>query len=461
MGRNKREFPKGKFVLRKIDSKYMLYYYYYWEGQQLRKSTDVMLCSETDFNNAEACHGCAPLRKTYPNYIAHNRRLVNRLLEIDGMILDHMAKNGNRIDAKTIQKFMEGDDTANSGIDFFDFAKERLSRRESLAGPGSEPSTINNHRANIRQFKNFIESQHRGSHGSKNERLYISDMTEEIVREYCVWKSKTKVKMDTINRSVKSIATICKDAADMGYLSSKEAKAISEVQISTKKNLYKYEEAEYSIKYLNTEDIAKLVEYRHKVKDQKAIDILEMYLFAFFACGIRFIDILTLRWADLDFEACEIHKVQYKTRNIVKSPLNKYALDILERWKGRNSTYVFNMLPERFELCDNTKDIIYRTRNAKSHTVNKYLKRIMQDIDIKPQGFHSARHSWAMYAVESGLSIQVISQNLGHTSTFTTERYYAKVSPTKVKLETTKLDFSFLDKNDKKSTTLPNKQIVA
>ena len=459
MGRSKRDFPKGKFVLRKIGSKYILYYYYFWDGQQLRKSTDVMLLTEKDFNNAEACHGCAPLKKTYPNYIAHNRRLVNRLQEIDGMILDHMAKNGNRIDAKTIQKFMEGDDTANRGIDFFDFAEERLSRKESLAGPGSEPSTINNHRANIRQFKNFIESQHRGSHVSRNELLYISDMTEDIVREYCVWKSKTNVKLDTINRCVKSIATICKDAADMGYLSSKEAKAISEVQISTKKNLFKYEEAECSIKYLSTEEIAKLVDYGRKAKDQKTIDILEMYLLSFFACGIRFIDILTLRWADIDYDSYEIHKVQYKTRNIVKSPLNKYALNILEHWKGRNSTYVFNMLPERFELCDNTKDIIYKTRSAKSHSVNKYLKRIMQEIGIKqPLTFHSARHSWAMYAMESGIPIHVISQNLGHTSTLTTERYYAKASPSKVKLETTKLDFSFLDN---KLTTLPNSQIVA
>ena len=223
--------------------------------------------------------------------------------------------------------------------------------------------------------------------------------------------------------------------------------------------MYKYEDAEYSIKYLNTEEIAKLVEYRRKVKDQKAIDILDMYLFAFFSCGIRFIDILTLRWADIDFEVCEIHKVQYKTRNIVKSPLNKYALDILERWKERNSTYVFNMLPERFELCDNTKDIIYKTRSAKSHSVNKYLKRIMQEIGIKqPLTFHSARHSWAMYAMESGIPIHVISQNLGHTSTLTTERYYAKASQTKVKLETTKLDFSFLDN---KLMTLSNSRTVA
>ena len=235
--------------------------------------------------------------------------------------------------------------------------------------------------------------------------------------------------------------------------------SITIYKISTKKNLFKFEDAEYSIKYLSTEEIAKLVEYRRKVKGQKAIDILDMYLFAFFSCGIRFIDILTLRWADIDFEASEIHKVQYKTRNIVNSSLNKYALDILEHWKGRNSTYVFNMLPDRFELCDNTKEIIYNTRIAKSHTINKYLKRIMQEIGIKqPLTFHSARHSWAMYAMESGLSIQVISHYLGHTSTLTTERYYAKASPSKVKLETTKLDFSFLDN---KLTTLPNSQIVA
>ena len=53
--------------------------------------------------------------------------------------------------------------------------------------------------------------------------------------------------------------------------------------------------------------------------------------------------------------------------------------------------------------------------------------------------FHLARHSFAVFALNKGLSMSVVSRLLGHGSTDVTEKVYAKFLPETLSAEVAKL----------------------
>jgi integrase len=118
-------------------------------------------------------------------------------------------------------------------------------------------------------------------------------------------------------------------------------------------------------------------------------------------------------------------KIQVKTRGRNIIPLTDEALKILEEWKGRHNVFVFGLLSDNFDLKD---EVMLRTRrNSITSTINKQLENISKKAQLsKKVTFHMARHSWAVSALEQGMSISMISSLLGHTSTAITEKVYAE-----------------------------------
>lgn len=53
--------------------------------------------------------------------------------------------------------------------------------------------------------------------------------------------------------------------------------------------------------------------------------------------------------------------------------------------------------------------------------------------------FHLARHSFAVFALNKGLSMSVVSRLLGHSSTDITEKVYARFLPETLSAEVAKL----------------------
>jgi integrase len=150
-----------------------------------------------------------------------------------------------------------------------------------------------------------------------------------------------------------------------------------------------------------------------------------MFKFAYFSCGLRISDIITLRWHDIDLDKKELCKIQVKTRGRNIIPLTDKAIEILEKWKNRYNVFVFGLLSDDFDLKDEEK--LRTRRNSLTSTINKRLKSISKKAQLeKKVTFHMARHSWAVSALEQGMSMSMISSLLGHTSTAITEKVYAE-----------------------------------
>ena len=110
-----------------------------------------------------------------------------------------------------------------------------------------------------------------------------------------------------------------------------------------------------------------------------------MFMFAIYTCGLRFSDIATLRWGEIDIERKVIKHLQVKghTRNakMLTIPISDGSLIILEKWRGRNENYVFGILDDEFDLGDS--ELLKDTLNAKNKAINTSLKTLGEKIKLQ------------------------------------------------------------------------------
>ena len=72
-------------------------------------------------------------------------------------------------------------------------------------------------------------------------------------------------------------------------------------------------------------------------------------------------------------------------------------------------------------------------RNAKDKTFNRSLHTVSMTLRLKTMAtMHSARHSFAVMAINKGISIYLLSKLMGHSSISATEKTYAKFLKEKV-----------------------------
>lgn len=434
MGRKQRNFPRGKFILRtpretEKGQMYAVYIYYYWQGKQLRRSTDLFVANRDWNENANS--GIGEFRATYGKDYREKNLYINKLLQgIDDKIFKYVEKNG-KITCDVISGFLNGDDCAlrdDKGIEFIEFAKERINQRYNNKQIGV--SSHKNGITYINQFAKFLRYE------LKREHLYLCDINEQIVADFRRWYLVDH-KADSANKVLQTIANVCTYAAKLGYLSSDVPLAIEDMHISDKH----CSADDVDIKYLTYDELKRYVSIRERLGHPRQKEFHDMFMFSLFTCGLRLVDIITLKWEHIDFKKKVIKKVQIKTGNRNTVPFTDQSLKILEKWRGRNKTYVFDLLNENFDLNDT--EALYKRRNSIDATINKSLERQAEIAGVNKLTFHMARHSWAVHALQQGVDVSKISALLGHRGTNVTEHIYAEFLPTTLSDVVEKINFSF------------------
>jgi len=161
-------------------------------------------------------------------------------------------------------------------------------------------------------------------------------------------------------------------------------------------------------RYLTAAELRRLAGVLAEVEETKeqslfAVAAIRLLMFT----GARLNEILRLRWDEVDLESGILRLKDSKT-GAKAIFLNKPAVEVLEA------------LPQ---LLDNPYVIAGDKEGAYLVNLEKPWDAIRELAKIEGVRIHDLRHTFASYAVQGGMSLEMIGALLGHSQASTTKRY--------------------------------------
>ncbi len=450
MGRPKRLYPLGKYRLRtpkEVDKEkaYPIELEYTWNRQIIRKTTNIFV-KVADWNQ-NGNLGRGEIRVSYGYESKRlNQLLLARIERIDSQLAEYNERHPHQITADVVSGFLSDKPLSrrDQGKDFVEFTLERLNSDYSRNKIGW--SRYENGKSCMNIFQTFLRATRQGTY--QPDAIYVGDMTPELLDSYITWRKEIKQNSDaTINHALTPILKACAYASEMGMIEPVVNARIQDMHIVTKVSLSD-EEIAFDGKSLTKEQMLALLEYYKTCNEPRRKEFLEIFFFAFHACGLRVVDVMTLQWKHIDFTKRELRKIMIKTSKRHVIPLTEPALHILQQWqeKRKGSRYVFNLVKDSLDLDD--MEALYKARNNATKCINQSLAVVGEQIGLPfSLSMHVARHSFAVFALNKGLSMSVVSRLLGHGSTDVTEKVYAHFLPETLSAEVARLreDFTSLE----------------
>lgn len=442
MGRPKRLYPLGKYRLRTpktIDKSktYPIELEYTWNRQVLRKSANIFV-KAADWNQ-NGNQGRGEIRSSYGNeYKRLNKVLMERVDTMDAQLAEYNVKHPNQITAEVIAGFLSHKPLTrkDQGKDFAEFVLERLESEYFRHKIGR--SRYKNGICCMNVFTTFLRATNQGTY--EKDKIYVGDITPELIDGYITWRRDIRQNGDeTINHSLTPILKACSYATELGMIEQSVNARIQDMMIVTKPSLSD-EESEFDGKALTKEQMDALLEYYKNCKEPRRKEFMEMFFFAFHACGLRIVDVMTLQWGHINFEKKELRKIMIKTSKRHVIPLTEPALKILRKWQEKRvgCRYVFDLVNDNLDLND--EEALYKARINATKCIGQSLAVVGEQLEFPfSLSMHVARHSFAVMALNKGLSMSVVSRLLGHGSTDITEKVYAHFLPETLSAEMDKL----------------------
>ena len=378
----------------------------------------------------------------------NSKRLNAELVAIKEKFDKQIMSVSEHITPLIVQQILSGEYTSKEDLpQKTDFIKYSLDYNQQRYNMGKIAySTYDNGRLYILAFQKFIKSK------TGNDAFPICNLSLDIINKYIEWRMvDRKNTKEGINKTLTPLFKAIKYAGDNELISLQLANTICNNYLNIKEREYKSDTTEKKVRYLTPDQMNRFNGIYSKVKHDRTREIMDMFLFAFHCCGLRISDIITLEWKHINFDKRVLSKNFFKTKtNSIDLPLTAPAISILERWKGRNKRFVFDILPENFNLNDAKK--LNTLRLSKNRTIQQSLKSVGDKIGLKFNlTFHCARHTFAVLAIKKGIDIFLVSKLLGHKSIYVTEKVYADYLPKDVdQIVKEKLTFDFSDKTGAK-----------
>lgn len=430
MGRPRKEKPQGKLIVRKrrINAKgeVPIYVSYFIKGKTIERSTNVFVPpTQWDEQGQKVIVHKDAVRLN--NKLAAIKRGYDEAIErYDGLLTAEILRkllNGEAVDGRPDPK----------KTDFIQYALDYNQRRYDLSKIGY--STFYNAKLYLEKFKKFIQTKR----GEPN--IPVAEVSLDLVDEYKEYRLK-EIGKETMNKELTPIIKAIGYAVQNGLVDPSTFGSLNDLYVGKSRSYGEgVEEKEGDVHYLTKEQMEAFVAYYPKAKYNRTREIMDMFLFAFHACGLRVSDIATLEWKHIDFEKKRMEKVLVKGKNFHEIHLNQYAVAILNKWKNlnRNERFVFDLLPVDFQLEANgdreaADKRLKNTIASKNRTIQTSLREIGLKLGLDfGLSMHVARHTFAIWALnDRDISLHLVSRMLGHKSIEATEKNYAKFLKDKV-----------------------------
>lgn len=426
MQQTKKIIPSGNFALLNAPNPKgeRCIYLRYYLGKYVKKSTDIWVF-ENDWDDQYQC-----VRPGNKMHVRINNRLTLLKREIDEKLMDCDEELTPALLRSIVDGQFQIENKEAKQTTLVDYAHKVNDMLYAKKDYGY--TAWYNKKSYIDAFSTFEEFFLKQPH------VVLSKLKVGLFNQYIDYRFKVKknTNREGINKTLIPLYTAIKDAVNNGLIENKDVAPILGNFLDTRETEYKAEvEVEEKIKYLTEEQLKSLHEYQSNVVYQRTAEILDMFFFCFYACGMRLSDMMTLEWHHIDWDNKVIKKMQFKTKRMpdILTPLCDEAIEILERWKSykRNKRFVFDLLPEDYNIEDQQR--LFMDRNSKDKTFNRSLRAISINAKMPFNvTMHVARHSFAVMAINRGVTLYMVSKLMGHSSIVATEKTYAQFLKEKV-----------------------------
>ena len=427
MGRLKASKMTGKFYLRKDrgadrNGKCAIYLDYTLGQRHARVETGEWI--EEKFWDRQK----RMVSNKHPQCARLTQKLELKRRKIDDAIYDYSMSHKyvtieelrDIVQEKTLNK-------VNNNTDFVDYAIETIENEYKMDKIGI--SVRDNALCSLRMFRKYLLEKN-GESG-----LSVSELSVEIVIRYIVWRQGHGNTNATINHALTPIIKAARRGVIDKLVDASIANGISQLRPRIKKN-FDDDDEDREVHYLTEEQMKQFVALRDTVKYDRTRDYIDMFLFSLHACGLRVSDIITLEWKHIDLEKKTLRKILYKGDKFHEMSLTDGALEILRRWHKRTgkSRFVFGLLGDDCDLRNKSER--KRLRLNKNRAILESLKTLGDKMNLPFNlTMHVARHTFAVWALNRGVDVHVISELMGHSSVTVTEQVYAKFMPSTLERE--------------------------
>ena len=440
MPKTKSQIPQGSFALlnncngRGEKAIYLRYYV----GKYVKRSTDIWILPEDwDKSKQEVKSG--------------NRnaaRINNRLAEIKQKVDAQLLAYDGIISPETVLMMMDGsfvpEDQRAKRTPFIEYAREvneLLYKRGDIGY-----SAYYNKKLSIEAFGHYVADE------LGLLPLALNQITPELIDKYVTYRREKlgNKSNEGINKTLTPLVRALSYAMDNGVLDPKVAMPVIEnAYLDVKDRHYDpVVSKKEKVRYLTSEQFAALQNYKPTSNSkERTKELLDVFFFSYYACGLRVSDVITLEWSQVNWERRRIDKVQVKSkqRGKIQPLLSPQAIEILNRWKAksRNDRFVFDFFPEGYKFSrDETAQRAFKMRcNSVERTLNQSLNAIGRKLDFPfSLSMHVARHTFCVNAISKGFSLHFISQLMGHQSILATEKTYAEFLETTIDTELEKIE---------------------
>ncbi len=346
-------------------------------GKRKEFSTRIFISSENWNASEQLIYNCRQSK-------LYNKVLLKLREEIEERyLLNTLYKRP--VSSNTIYKEVFGGAAQHSkNID--DFVQEFLSYIKDNVGTVYQESTYRKYRASLRLILTVIDKS-----------KLLCDITVNDI-DPIIEKLHTKeYKTPTINKAIKILTQALKYAVKKEFITSNPL------------NNLRLKSVRSTISYLNQEELYSLE--KHKISSSSQEAIKDCFLFSCYT-GLAYNEAKNMLFSECykDNHGQTWYKVlRKKTGRSYDIPLLPKAIKIIDKYKAQGL--------KKLPLISNQK-------------FNDYIKEVCQNAGItKKVTHHMARKTFASTVLlGQGVSMEVVSKLLGHSSTAVTEAAYADVS---------------------------------
>lgn len=334
------------------------------------------------------------ISKKNPTASVKNRIILKQkqkaLKIIDDFNLDEVDFTLNQFEEKFRGK-------KSSNITVSDFWKEKISDLNEAGRTG-----------NARAYKDVYTSFFKFN---KNKNLVFREITPTVLDKYETYLRSKKNTDGGIGLKMREIRALYNDAIKKGLVDEKYY-PFKVYKISKLKGK--------GVKKAISRDEMKLMEALDTEKYPHLVDTRNYMAFSYYMGGMNFIDMMKLKWGNIQGD--RILYIRSKTKGRFTVKMVEPVMKIIAYYKSQNrlTDFVFPIL-----LKENLTPI--QIENRKHKTLRKFNKQLKEIAKIQgvQQNVTSyvIRHSYATNLKFAGISSDLIGQSMGHSDVSVTNSY--------------------------------------